>query len=145
MHYSSTKWEMGRQNSENLREIEYFQGFYPVSMKRLQTYVAAECDRMDYPHSPMYDEYPDRMMIHQVCRNICRNIPEEVGRGLMDTSFSYGTECGVSDTEVEKVEIYELIRGQQLNHGRPNWMEDIVRILLLNEMQRRRCRYGGCF
>lgn len=176
MQYSSTKWETGRQNVGNLKEIEYFQSFYPVSMKQLQTYVAAECDRMEYPNSPMYDEYPDRTMIHQVCRNICRNIPEEMSRGLTNASSSYGEEYEWNDTDVEKVEIYELTQMQQMHHGRPpgpppwgpppwgppprppapprpphhgpgrpDWKEDIVRVLLLNEMQRRRCGTGHCF
>lgn len=205
MQYSSTKWEDNRYGGQRLEDVEYFQSFYPESMKTLRTYVIVECDKMDYPGSPMYDEYPDEIMVHQTCRNICRNIPEEVGRGLRDAAPMYGASC-TDNTEVEEVEIYELLQGQQLNQrkpwgppprtpwnfpprppvgppaepphwgppprpparpphwgapprppswgppprphpkpDRPNWMEDIIRILFLNELQRRRCKGGRCF
>lgn len=203
MQYSSIKQEDNWQDGQSLQDIEYFQAFYPESMKRLQTYVAAECDKMDYKGSPMYDEYPDRVMMNQMCDSICRSIPDNIGVSAMNNPM-----CDMSSacesSEVEEVEIYELLHGQQLGRrghgrppqgppsdpphwgpppgpphwgpppgppswgpppgpppwgpppgppswgppprpGRPNWTNDIVRVLLLNELQRRRCRNGRCF
>lgn len=80
MQYSAIKPELLGAYENRLREIEYFQGFYPESMKELQLYVILECDKMDYPNSPMYDEYPDRVMVNQVCQNVCKSIPKEIGR-----------------------------------------------------------------
>lgn len=203
MHYSSINEDDNWQRGQRLREIEYFYGFYPESMKALQGYVSDECDKMDYPGSPMYDEYPDCVMINQVCEKICCNIPEELGRGLMNVAFMPGSACACDSTEIEEVEIYEVLKGQQVGYGRPgppwgpppprpprppqgpppwgppprppqgppwgppprpphrppwnppprpphgswnpNWLDDIVKILLLNEFQRRRCRNGRCF
>lgn len=202
MQYSAIKREDNWQDGQSLQDIEYFQSFYPESMKRLQAYVAAECDKMDYQGSPMYDEYPDRVMINRMCDSICRGIPDDMSRCLMDTKPLPGMSCAsCGNTEVEEVEIYELLQGQQLGYGgqgrppwgpppgprppqgpppwgpppgprppqgpppwgpppgprppwgppprpqpgRPNWMNDIVRVLLLNELQRRRCRNGRCF
>lgn len=192
MQYSSFKQGDNWREGQSLQDIEYFQALYPESMKQIQTYVAAECDRMEFDGSPMYDEFPDRVMISQMCDNICRSMPETVGMGLMDTQPMSGMGC-CDNTEVEEVEIYELMQSQQLEFGgrppqgpppwgppprppqgpppwgspsrppqgppwgpppwgppprppqRPNWRNDIVRILLLNELQRRRCRNGRCF
>ena len=57
-----------------VQDLEYLQGMYPGHMKRLQEYVISACDHLDYKNSPMYDEYPDRMMINQVCDSICDQI-----------------------------------------------------------------------
>ena len=222
MQYSSFKKEDNWQEGQSLQDIEYFQAFYPESMKRLQTYVAAECDKMDYQGSPIYDEYPDRVVMNRMCDNICRNIPEEMGRCLTEAKPLPGMECACENTEVEEVEIYELPSGRPPqgpppwgpppgrppqgpppwgpppgrppqgpppwgpppgrppqgpppwgppqgpppwgpppgrppqgpppwgpppgppSSGRPNWLNDMIRILLLNELQRRRCMNGRC-
>lgn len=225
MQYSSFKQKDNWREEQSLRDIEYFQAFYPESMKRLQTFVAAECDKMDYDGSPIYDEYPDRVMISQLCDNICRKIPDNMRAGMMDTAPLPAMGCGCENTEVEEVEIYELAQEPLIfGPGRPpqgpppwgppprppqgpppwgpppgppprppqgpppwgppprppqgpppwgppqrppqgpppwgpppgppprpqpqpgpNWMNDIIRILLLNELQRRRCANGRCF
>ena len=41
--------------------------------------VEAECDRMDYRGSMMYDEFPDRLMMEHTCRNIARQYSRENG------------------------------------------------------------------
>ncbi len=57
-------------------DLEYLQGMYPGHIKRLQEYVISACDHLDYKDSPMYDEFPDRVLINQVCDSICRQIHE---------------------------------------------------------------------
>lgn len=188
MQYSSVQENEGLQESRQLREIEYFQGMYPESMKMLQAYVSAECDKMEYQGSPMYDEYPDQMMVHWMCGNICQNIPADVA-GVWD-SMSEDT------YEMESMEVYQMQQRMpswgpppgrppqgpppwgpppgrppqgpppwgpppgmppwgpppgrpphrpRPDHNRNNRFNDIIRILLLNELQRRRCRNGRCF
>lgn len=74
----SPQWkEMLNPGTYTGRDIEYFQGMYPRRIKELQKYVARQCDIMDYAGSPIYDEYPDAVMIDQTCRMICQNLPEE--------------------------------------------------------------------
>lgn len=58
-------------------DLEYLQGMYPGHIKRLQEYVISACDHLDYKNSPMYDEFPDRVLINQVCDSICRQIHED--------------------------------------------------------------------
>ena len=44
------------------QDLEYFKGLYPRSVRRCQSFVEACCDRYDHPGSPIYDEYPDRVL-----------------------------------------------------------------------------------
>lgn len=227
--YSSEARREHLPDQNRIREMEYFQSIYPQSIKMLQRYVTEECDRMDYKGSPMYDEYPDRIMIEQTCEKICRRISEaspdkETGERLgalirenrehSEQEQRIGEVSGENaewDLDVEQVEIYEAggraqnnlaqeenadeVKQQQLEErsltlerppqgpppwgppgrppqgpppwgppgrppqnrppwrpGRPSqgssnhptWMQDIIRILLTNEMQNRRCRAGLC-
>ena len=50
---------------------------YPAAIKGYQAKVEAVCDRMEYEGSPMYDEYPDRVMLDRICRQICQDIERE--------------------------------------------------------------------
>ena len=45
------------------QDLEYFKGLYPRSVRRCQSFVEACCDRYDHPGSPIYDEYPDRVLL----------------------------------------------------------------------------------
>lgn len=74
----SPQWkEMMNPGTYTGRDIEYFQGMYPRRIKELQKYVARQCDIMDYAGSPIYDEFPDAVMIDQTCRVICESLPAE--------------------------------------------------------------------
>lgn len=218
MKYSFMKPEESWQDGQSLQDLEYFQSCYPESMRHLQTYVAAECDKMDYEGSPMYDQYPDRVLIDRMCDSICRCLPDEIGISLMGTGLVKESPGTYGDGGMEYAGSYELLQGQQFEgsrhgrppHGRPpgprppqgpppghrppwgpppwgpppghrppqgpppwgpppgprppqgpppwgpppghrppqggpNWTQDLIRILLLNEMQRRRCQKGRCF
>lgn len=160
MKYSFMK-EEPRQDGLSLQDVEYFQSCYPESMKRLQVYVAEECDKMDYKGSPMYDQYPDRVLIDQMCDSICRCIPDEMGRSQVGAGSVHEKLDAYGAAGMENIERYELLQGQQFESrgygrppgpphwgpppGRPNWRRDLIQILLLNEMQRRRCRNGRCY
>ena len=55
-----------------MRDIEYLKSLYPLEIKRMLSYVSEACDRLDYKNSPMYDEYPDRMLIDRHPENPIR-------------------------------------------------------------------------
>ena len=198
------------------KDLEYLQGMYPGHMKRLQEYVVSACDHLDYKDSPMYDEFPDRLLIHQVCDSICAKIREEgtiTDELLMgnndSTKAAAQTQPEPMDWENEEVEKAELNDrystwgppgwgpppGPKTPHWGPGpgprppywgppgpkppywgpgpgpkppywgpgpgpkppywganpgppqgngWLGDIVSVLLLNEMHRRRCNSGRC-
>lgn len=77
-------WEDERMQE---RENQMMQSFYPETAKKIQQRVTEVCDRMDYPGSMIYDEYPDKFMMEQLCRQIQGSVDieaEESHRGLLD-------------------------------------------------------------
>ena len=60
------------------RENRLMRSFYPKTALELQRKVEEECDRLDYPGSFIYDEYPDKFMLHQMCRRIRGEIEPEL-------------------------------------------------------------------
>ena len=73
-----------------MQDIEYLKSMYPSGIRILQGYVAEACDRLDYKNSPMYDEYPDHMMINRLCDTICDTVIASEGaekvRGMWNIS-----------------------------------------------------------
>ena len=110
--------------SSYLNEMEYekdldrMKELYPKEVKRIQKFVDEECDKMEYDGSLMFDEYPDKMMLQRVCKNI------------MDK---------MQDGEEEDMESSEF-RGSNSGGG----LSDLVEVLLYNEMYKRRCRRRRC-
>lgn len=43
----------------------------PKEAVKIQGAVSEACDRMEYPGSPMYDRYPDRVTIERITDKIC--------------------------------------------------------------------------
>ncbi|WP_055659029.1 hypothetical protein, partial [Hungatella hathewayi] len=117
------------QREHMLQDLEYLQGMYPRHMKRIQEYVMAACDRLDYKNSPLYDEFPDRLMVNQVCDSVCRQILEDgvingAELGLQNTSEQPGEETAETVEEVEEVEVYEV---NSVNTQDADWrMQQVV-------------------
>lgn len=109
------------------KDLEYLQGMYPGHMKRLQEYVVSACDHLDYKDSPMYDEFPDRLLIHQVCDSICAKIREEgtiTDELLMGNNEKTETAAQMqqepADWENEELEKAEL-NDRYSTWGPPGW------------------------
>lgn len=67
------------EEQQDARERQRMQSYYSKTASDLQRLVEAECDRMDYRGSMMYDEFPDRLMMEHTCRNIARQYDQENG------------------------------------------------------------------
>lgn len=52
------------------RDIEYMKSLYPEKARELLPYIEEECDRMEYAGSMVYDEYPDKLLLHLLCRRV---------------------------------------------------------------------------
>lgn len=61
------------------RESQLMQSFYPKTARLIQQKTEEVCAQMDYPGSFLYDEYPDRWMLGQLCKKIRKEVtgPEE--------------------------------------------------------------------
>ena len=58
-------------------EMDYLRGIYPSAAKRKQVLAEEACDLLEYPGSPMYDEYPDRLQLLLLCRRIYNRAKED--------------------------------------------------------------------
>lgn len=110
------------------RDLRTLQSMYPNAARTLLPYVAEECDKMEYEGSPMYAEYPDPTTIYRIQDRIYQQVKEQF-----------------DVTEEAPDEILAL----QFDHRRrdprgKNWLDDLARVLLLQEMHHRRCRRRGC-
>ena len=69
------------------RDYDYMKSAYPETAKRIIPYVEAECDRLEYSGSMMFDEYPDQLQLRMMCRRIYdKAAPQETdaGKWFMD-------------------------------------------------------------
>ncbi len=200
----SPQWKERVQPSAHVvRDMDYFQGMYPQRIKEIQRYVIHQCDAMDYSGSPIYDEFPDMLMIEQACRAVCGMVPRD-----WITGEAQERDWTQDDTEAEETYAAQDIEALQSRPGGPppggrppggpppwgppsggrppggpspwgpppggrppggpppwgpppggrppggpppwgppprdNWLIDIVKVLFMNEIQRRRCRMGRC-
>ncbi|WP_125141876.1 hypothetical protein [Clostridium transplantifaecale] len=58
------------ERSGRIRDFEYFKSMFPDRVKTLQMYVEEVCDEMEYDGSPIYDEFPDRILMEQMIQKI---------------------------------------------------------------------------
>lgn len=111
-------------------DMERLKNLYPNVAKEVQTVVEDECDKLEYDGSVMFDEYPDQLMFRRICGNIYNRVKH--------------LEDGVQAVEVQEEDAETVT---SMNYRRPpqnNWLEDLITIMLVNEMHRRRCRYRNC-
>ena len=59
------------------RDFEYMKSMYPEMAKQVLPFVEDECDRMSYAGSMIYDEYPDRLQMHLMCKRVCDKVRDD--------------------------------------------------------------------
>ena len=99
--------------SQMMRDLEYFQQLYPSGAKLLQREIRKVIDIMDYEGSQIYDEYPDRFAMQKLARDILRKIRAQLGEEMQNSE------------ELELILRYDNI-------------EDYIYVLVLHEVWRRR-------
>ena len=73
---------------ERIQEQEFalMKSYYPETARKIQEKVEEECQLMDYEGSRLYDEYPDKFMLHQLCRQIRTQVEgETAAQGVPDS------------------------------------------------------------
>ena len=110
------------------RDMDRMKDMYSLACREVQGYVNEECDKMEYDGSLMFDEYPDKIMV----RRICMNIYEKV-KHLYDV-----------EEDDYRDDVLAMSRHPKPSHGRRNWMNEVIEVMLINEMFRRRCRRRDC-
>lgn len=119
MHMGSQMPVMGVLEMDNFYEDEeddrQFIRLYPESCKKIMVYVKVEIDRMEEKTHMMHDKRPDREMINMMADNAYNRMVAEMPE--------------MSDGE-----------GSRQYPGR-RFSRDLLRLLLLNELFRRRRRF----
>lgn len=119
-------WEEQKNVERDLRSL---QSMYPEAAKLLLPYVEEMCDKLEYEGSMMFDRFPDQTTLYRMQEAILEQAKDE---------FS---EVPVQE---EPDEIFSMqYQGRRHPHGR-NWLGDMIRVLLLQEMHHRRCRHRNC-
>lgn len=75
-------------DGERIQEQEFalMKSYYPEAAGRIQKKVEEECQLLDYEGSRLYDEYPDKFMLHQLCRQIRTQVEgETAAQGVPDS------------------------------------------------------------
>ena len=72
---------------EHEREFELMKSYYPETVRRIQERVEEECRLLDYEGSRLYDEYPDKYMLYQLCRRIRESVEPELTSQSVPGSF----------------------------------------------------------
>ena len=75
-------------DGERIQEQEFalMKSYYPEAAGRIQEKVEEECQLLDYEGSRLYDDYPDKFMLHQLCRQIRTQVEgETAAQGVPDS------------------------------------------------------------
>lgn len=104
----------GQWGTEEDRDLAYIKEMYPDTFARMQEFVEQECNRQEFAGSMIFDEYPDKMGIFRMVNRIFEQVKRE------EPVCKEGEQC-------EK-------------YPEDQWLKDIIKVLLLNEMYQRRHR-----
>lgn len=116
-----------QQNAE--RDLNVLQSMYPAAAKILLPYIEEICDKMEYEGSMMFDRIPDPTTLFRMQDEIYQQVSEQ-----------FPDEERTEETD----DILSMqYQGQRNAPGR-NWLEDMIRVMLLQEMHHRRCRHRNC-
>ncbi|MCD7744607.1 MAG: hypothetical protein LUI13_04865 [Lachnospiraceae bacterium] len=120
------------------RDFRMLQSMYPNAAKELLPYIEEECDRMEYDGSAMFDEYPDFTTVYRVQKTILeagkQNSVNPSGEDQQNTGIAYGDAPESTGIGFKKA--------RENTDAVPK--EDLIRVMLLQEMHRRRERRRSC-
>lgn len=100
------------------------QAFYPRIAQEIQQHVEEACDKLEYEGSMMFDEYPDRVLLWR--------LTEKITDEMKDFSVE------------EESQLLSEQSGNRRRRREDDWLGDLVQVMLLDEMHRRRCRHRRC-
>ena len=69
------------------KEFNLMKSYYPGTVQHIQEKIEEECDLMDYEGSRLYDEYPDKYMMHQLFSHIKKEMQGELETQEISDAF----------------------------------------------------------
>lgn len=103
------------------RDYEYMKSLYPDVAKRLLPYIEEECDRMEYDNSMMYDEYPDRLQLHLMCKRVCENVRKH-------EKIFYGTEYEGLLSQAEENSVMQMEEAERMQEPESEWEPEFMQV-----------------
>ena len=119
------------EEQEMEKELRRLQSMYPQAARELLPMVEDACDQMEYEGSMMFDEMPDQNAVRRISDGIY-----EKAREL------YPDESGQKEQRDEVLSMQYRPRRRRPPEG--DFLRDLVQVMLLQEMHRRRCRHHRC-
>ena len=110
---------------EEERDRERLMNLYPEIARELMPFVERECDALEYEGSNMFDEFPDRNALSRVTERIYDEVRERY-------------EPAEGDDRDEMMAMNAEMRRRY--PPKKNWLSDLIEVLFLDEMFRRRKR-----
>lgn len=95
------------------KDMEYVKEMYPRAFAQIEEIVEKILDKQEFIGSMIYDEYPDKMGIYRMVEDAF----DELKSNEADCK---GTNC--------------------IKYPEDQWLKDIIKVLLLHEMYRRRAK-----
>ena len=117
-----------RQEQEFEQDLRRLQSLYPKSAAMVLPYVEEACEKMEYDGSQMYLIYPDREMMNQSVAQIYEAVRDRFPPA----------------EEPKRDEMLAMQSCESCQKPGEDWAEDMIRLMLLQEMHRRRCRKARC-
>lgn len=143
-----------KQDKEQEDDLNKMRSMYPKAARRVLREVQEECDRLEYRDSFMFHENPDRVMVDALSGKIYNRLlninmeekamkaqsflgpkPEFLPpweRPLSPPDYSIPFPPGPGAP---------FERGDYNEKGEPDWLRQLINVMLLEEMSRRRQRY----
>lgn len=126
-YFVGTDYEQVLEEQRTLeRDLRMLQSMYPETAKMLLPYIEEACDRMEYEGSMMFDRFPDQTTIQRMQDEIYQNVRDQ---------FPEEEESEAPD------EMLSMQYQDRRRRRRGNRVEDLIRVLLLQEMHHRRGRH----
>lgn len=94
------------------KDIDYIKEMYPATFTKIQELVDQEINRQEFVGSMLFDEYPDKMGVYRMVKNVFDKLKED------EKNCNNEEDC--------------------IKFPDDNWLKDIIMVLILNEMYR--CR-----
>ncbi|MFA9464751.1 MAG: hypothetical protein ACERKN_10735 [Velocimicrobium sp.] len=150
----------GYDNAEELdRDVDYIKGIYPQTVRKLLKEIEVECDKLEYDGSVMFDQIPDTVSLGKLVDTIYVRVADQTFAPLKTECIRppyhpcSGRNCSPPPYPPYPYPPHPCgpnrpcppvprpPRPDYDNNGSPDWMRNLISVLLYNEMIHRRRRY----
>lgn len=126
------------------KNYQYMKSLCPAIVRKLQTEIDEECDKLEHSGSCMFDEWPDRSHLDAIIDEIYKKMQylDKENPDLQAEEITGNPLTALEATYGKPLEGISIIPIPDYNRaGFPNWYRNLIGNMLFNEMLYRRMRY----